>query len=294
MRAPQLVTTTDLALYGRTASDSAAVVINRYSTSFGWASALLPRRTRTHIARIYALVRVADELVDGPGAAAGLAADELHALLDALERETLAAIERGFSTNLVVHAFALTAREHGIGAPLIAPFFASMRADLDGEPRAGDELDAYIFGSAEVVGLMCLAVFEHGRTRTGAEQATLEEGARSLGAAFQKVNFLRDIAADRDELGRRYVPGGGRELTERAKTAQLADIRADLAAADRAIPLLDRGSRPAVWAARAFFGALADRIDRTPAAVVARERVRVPNGEKAGILVRALLRRWTR
>src|SRR5690606_38144639 len=166
--------------------------------------------------------------------------------------------------------------------------------DLDGEPRAGDELDAYIFGSAEVVGLMCLAVFEHGRTRTGAEQATLEEGARSLGAAFQKVNFLRDIAADRDELGRRYVPGGGRELTERAKTAQLDDIRADLAAADRAIPLLDRGSRPAVWAARAVFGALADRIDRTPAAVVARERVRVTNGEKVGVLARALLRRWTR
>lgn len=76
--------------------------------------------------------------------------------------------------------------------------------------------------------------------------------------------------------------------------AQLADIRADLAAADRAIPLLDRGSRPAVWAARASFGALADRIDRTPAAVVARERVRVPNGEKAGILARALLRRRTR
>ncbi|WP_197517480.1 phytoene/squalene synthase family protein [Microbacterium karelineae] len=292
-RAP-LLSATDLDLYDRAATESASIVVRRYSTSFAWASRLMAPRVRTHVARIYALVRVADELVDGPAEAAGVGRAERRTLLDALERETMRAIERGYSTNLVVHAFAITAREHGFGAELAAPFFASMRADI--EPVDFDEtaLAAYIHGSAEVVGLMCLAVFEDGRTRSDRDRALLEDGARRLGAAFQKINFLRDYADDRDELGRCYLPGVDRDLTDAVKAATVRDIRRDLACADAAIPLIAPSARAAVWAARTLFGELVDRVDRVPVSTLVRERVRVPDSVKARILIRALARRAAR
>ena len=160
------MSTTGLELYNATAKASAAVVIGRYSTSFSWASRLFDASTREHIARVYALVRLADELVDGPAEAAGLDVEMRRTLLDELESETARALRLGFSTNLVVHAFALTAREHGIGMDLCAPFFASMRRDLDDATFDAAALDEYIYGSAEVVGLMCLAVFESGTSRS--------------------------------------------------------------------------------------------------------------------------------
>lgn len=278
----------DLDLYNATATASAAVVIGRYSTSFGRASALLTRSMRPHIANIYALVRVADELVDGPAEKAGVDAAERGTLLDELEQETARAISRGFSTNLIVHAFALTAREHGIGMDLCRPFFASMRRDLS--PGTFDEaqLGEYIHGSAEVVGLMCLAVFESGMTRTADEKTRVEDGARHLGAAFQKVNFLRDFADDHDDLGRAYFPGTEIALTEASKEDVVESIREDLRIADLSIPLLHPGARPAVWAARAIFGALTDRIERTPVTTLMRERVSVPTPVKAAILARAV------
>ncbi|SEB91462.1 Phytoene/squalene synthetase [Paramicrobacterium humi] len=282
------MTTTDLSLYTATARASAAVVIARYSTSFGWASRLLDSSRRAHIANIYALVRVADELVDGPATAAGVSTAAQRELLADLERETERAIRQGYSTNLIVHAFATTAREHGIGAELCRPFFASMRRDLDGAGYDKDGLDAYIYGSAEVVGLMCLAVFEAGATRTDAERERLRAGAQRLGAAFQKVNFLRDFAGDHDELGRTYLAGASAALTPDAQARVIADIRADLRAADAALPLLGAGCRPAVWAARAMFGALADRLEAASVAELMRSRVRVPNVVKARILARAL------
>ena len=150
---------TGLDLYDRTAQDAAAAVIAAYSTSFGLACRLLGPRVRPHVRNVYALVRVADEIVDGPAAAAGLDADTERRVLDDLEAETLAAIERGFSANLVVHAFARTARECGIGEDLVRPFFASMRTDLTTADHDAASHDAYVYGSAEVVGLMCLQVF---------------------------------------------------------------------------------------------------------------------------------------
>src|SRR5690554_6497984 len=185
--------TTDLELYNATAKASASVVIRRYSTSFGWASRLLDQAVRSDIARIYALVRIADELVDGPAEAAGVDVDTRALLLDELEAETARALELGYSTNLIVHAFALTGRQHGIGMDLCRPFFSSMRKDLDASSFDAAELSEYIYGSAEVVGLMCLAVFESAQVRSEDESARLKDGARRLGAAFQKVNFLRDF-----------------------------------------------------------------------------------------------------
>lgn len=282
-----------LDLYNATANASASIVIRRYSTSFGWASRLLDARTREHIARIYALVRIADELVDGPAEAAGVDAAMREVLLGELEADTARALTTGFSTNLVVHAFALTAREHGIGMELCTPFFASMRRDIDATTFDAQELDDYIYGSAEVVGLMCLAVFEAGATRDEGESRRLRDGARRLGAAFQKVNFLRDFADDHDDLGRAYLPGTARELTESTKADIIESIRADLRAADDAVPLLAKGCRGSVWAAQAMFRELTDRIEATSVEDLMRVRVRVPNPVKATILARALAMKVT-
>ncbi|MGO2684769.1 phytoene/squalene synthase family protein [Microbacterium sp.] len=285
---------TGLDLYNTTAKASASVVIRRYSTSFGWASRLLDVPMRDHIARIYALVRIADELVDGPAEIAGVDRAMRGVLLDELEAETERALRLGFSTNLIVHAFALTAREHDIGMELCHPFFASMRRDLEATSFNAAELNDYIYGSAEVVGLMCLAVFESGLIREDGERERLNDGARHLGAAFQKVNFLRDFADDHDGLGRAYFPGTDKTLTERSKADIVASIREHLRTADESIPLLAPGCRASVWAARAMFGELTDRIESTPVFVLTHTRVRVPNPVKARILVRALGMKVTR
>lgn len=271
--------------YDEVARASAAVVIDRYSTSFGWATRLLQEPVRTHVRCIYALVRVADEVVDD--IAAPWTTEQRAALLEGLEQDTYRAIEVGASTNLVVHAFAATARRHGIGHDLIAPFFDSMRADLSVQVHDPETLQTYLYGSAEVVGLMCLRVFVDGDE---ACYERLAPGARRLGAAFQKVNFLRDLAADHDGLGRSYFPGVDPDrLTDEQRDQLLDDVEADLAAAAEAIRELPPSCRRAVHAAHALFGALAVRLRGTPACDIARTRVRVPDLVKAGIVARSVV-----
>ncbi len=149
-----------------------------------------------------------------------------------------------------MHAFATVARETGIDRNLTAPFFASMRRDLSPVAFESEELRTYIYGSAEVVGLMCLRVFLRGEAITETDRARLEEGARRLGAAFQKINFLRDLGTDWLVLGRSYFPGiDPGALTENEKRRLLDDIDADLDAAASAIPHLPRNCRRAVTAA---------------------------------------------
>lgn len=284
-RAVRLGDPTSLRLYDETARDAAAAVIAAYSTSFGLATRLLGPRPRPHVRSIYALVRVADEVVDGPAAAAGLRPDEVREVLDSLEAETLQAIERGFSANLIVHAFASTARECGIGEDLVRPFFASMRTDLTTATHDDASHDDYVYGSAEVVGLMCLQVFVNaGEPDPSPAAAPLIEGARRLGAAFQDVNFLRDQGHDEAELGRDYL--GIRDASTRVQV--LDRIDADLAAAAAVVPLLPADCRRAVTAAHDLFAELAVRL-RRPASPG--ERVRVPDVVKAGIAARAMLGR---
>lgn len=275
---------TGLALYDKTAQDAAAAVIAAYSTSFGLATRLLGPRPRPHVRNIYALVRIADEIVDGPAAAAGLDPTAERAVLDELETESHAAIDRGFSSNLIVHAFARTARECGIGEPLIGPFFASMRTDLLTARHDAASHDDYVYGSAEVVGLMCLQVFVNaGAPHPVDPDPALVDGARRLGAAFQDVNFLRDQHHDEDALGRDYL-GLGVGLSSR--TDVLDRIDADLAAAAAVIPRLPADSRRAVTAAHDLFASLSMRLrrDETP-----EERVRVPDAVKATLAARAWL-----
>lgn len=275
---------TGLALYDKTAQDAAAAVIAAYSTSFGLATRLLGPRPRPHVRNIYALVRIADEIVDGPAAAAGLDPTAERAVLDELETESHAAIDRGFSSNLIVHAFARTARECGIGEPLIGPFFASMRTDLLTARHDAASHDDYVYGSAEVVGLMCLQVFVNaGAPHPVDPDPALVDGARRLGAAFQDVNFLRDQHHDEDALGRDYLGLGG-GLSSR--TDVLDRIDADLAAAAAVIPRLPADSRRAVTAAHDLFASLSMRLRRDEAP---EDRVRVPDAVKATLAARAWL-----
>ncbi|WP_375390031.1 phytoene/squalene synthase family protein [uncultured Amnibacterium sp.] len=285
-----------LARYDRAAARSSAVVIGEYSTSFGLAVRLLPATTRGHIRNVYALVRLADEVVDGVAAAAGMPQDRIAAALDALEADTSAAMECGWSINLVVHAFATTARAVGIEPAIVTPFFTSMRMDLHRTTHTEASFAEYVDGSAEVVGLMCLRAFTaDAPPRSAEQQAVLEAGARRLGAAFQKVNFLRDLAADADGLGRAYFPGVDvASLDEATKRRLLADIDADLAAAALALPLLEPGPRRAVAVAHGLFAELADRIRATPAASLRTTRIRVPDPVKARIAALAVAGRSPR
>ena len=273
--------------YLEAAERSSAEVIDTYSTSFGWASKLLGASEQQPVRNIYALVRVADEIVDGAAAEAN---DNPAKLLDELEAETYRALASGFSTNLVVHAFAHTAREAGIKRDIIEPFFHSMRMDLTEREHDQKGFDTYVYGSAEVVGLMCLKVFMVGRDYTKEERVTLIAGARALGAAFQKVNFLRDLAADFKKLGRSYFPGVNVESFDQATQLRLIeDIENDLATSAKTLPLLPSGSRKAVAAAQMFFQALNERIRNTPAEVLIETRISVPNSQKLVILAKALL-----
>jgi phytoene/squalene synthetase len=282
-------------LYDRVAEETASIVIRRYSTSFGLASRLLEPRVRQHIENIYALVRLADEIVDGEAAAAGLSAIAAARILNDLERETESAMELGYSSNLVVHAFALTARETGFTASLTEPFFDSMRSDLSETEHDQESFDRYVYGSAEVVGLMCLCVFLQGTTHSQAETEEVEAGARALGAAFQKVNFLRDLAADFRDLGRSYFPGVRVDaFTEADKNRLLDDIDADLRTSAAVIPKLPAGSRRAVALAQALFADLARRLRATPADRLVTTRVRVPNPTKLRIATGAAFGRMPR
>ena len=269
-------------LYDRCAQDAAAAVIATYSTSFALACRLLGPRVRTHVRSIYALVRIADEVVDGAADRGGLPPQTQRLLLDELEAETLTAMARGFSTNLIVHAFALAARECGIGHELVRPFFSSMRTDLTRTRHDDASHDDYVYGSAEVVGLMCLQVFVNaGRSEAITPAPALVDGARRLGAAFQDVNFLRDRADDETRLGRDYL---GVQAGRHDRSAVLDRIDADLDAAATVIPDLPADCRRAVTTAHGLFAELARRLREDDSTT----RVSVPSSVKASIAARAL------
>lgn len=272
-----------MAEYDLASQQASALITRLYSTSFSMAIRLLPADCRPHICNIYGLVRIADEIVDT------YRGKDSRKLLDALEQETYAALDRGFSTNILVHAFAATARAYGIGRHHIGPFFASMRMDIDKRRYSPQEYETYIYGSAEVVGLMCLAVFCRGDKPL---YQLLEPGAEALGSAFQKVNFLRDVAADANTLGRMYFPNTNFDtLDEAKKQAIIQDIQADFAAARQAIALLPRDCQAAVTTACDYFEKLLHKIKRTPVSILKQHRVRISNGRKVALLTKAVVTR---
>ena len=280
-----------LARYTGAAIRASHEVIASYSTSFGWATKLLKQPIRTQVQNIYGLVRVADEIVDG--AAAGALGDnrlEASAQLDKLEQETYKAMQLGFSTNLIVHAFAVTARETDLDRKHLEAFYHSMRMDLNKTRYDHKSFSTYVYGSAEVIGLMCLQTFIHDKELTLEQRETLRKGAQALGAAFQKVNFLRDLAADFEQLGRSYFPlVNVNTFNEETKVALVQDINNDLAVSAQSIKLIPKSARKAVISAQLLFTELNDKISATPAEELIRTRIRVSNLRKLVIIVKALI-----
>ncbi len=283
---------TGLSLYTLAAQRAAREVIYSYSTSFGLATRLLGKQFQGHVENIYALVRVADEIVDGSAAEAQKISAELNPekLLAEFEAETYRAMQTGYSTNLVIHAFAQTAREVGIQKDIVEPFFYSMRQDLTEKEHDQASFERYVYGSAEVVGLMCLQVFIKGGNYSPSEIEALTKGARALGSAFQKVNFLRDLSADFKRLGRSYFPGVDvNNFDESTKQRLVADIDVDLANSAASLPLLSRPARRAVAAAQLLFAKLNREIQKTSAQDLINRRISVGNFQKLNLLIKAAI-----
>ena len=262
------------------ADKAAAQVIAQYSTSFSLAVRTLPEPERTHIRNLYAVVRIADEIVDGTTAQANECPETA---LDLYEEQVLHAPAHRFHTDPVLHAWARTFRECRLNEDHVRAFFASMRADLTQTTFTKQELDTYIYGSAEVIGLMCLDVFLRGRDTP--HRSELEDGARALGSAFQKVNFLRDLGEDSRALGRAYFDPPLDDALKSTLTSQITD---ELDRAHTAIPLLPPAARGGVAAAEALFRELNSRIAATPAAELRTTRISVPNHIKLALTAKAL------
>lgn len=262
------------------ADRAAAQVIAQYSTSFSLATKTLANPERTHIRNLYAMVRIADEIVDGT---AHQAHECPETALDLYEEQVLHAPQHRFHTDPVLHAWARTFRECQFNPGHVRAFFASMRADLTQTTFTPEELDTYIYGSAEVIGLMCLDVFLRGRDTP--HRAELEEGARALGSAFQKVNFLRDLGEDRRAFGRAYFNA---KLDDALKSTLTSQITNELDRAKRTISLLPPNARGGVAAAEALFRELNSRIASTPASELQSRRISVPNHKKLALTAKAL------
>lgn len=230
------------------------------------------------------MVRLADEIVDTYD---GASASEL---LDNFHQQVRWSIVANYSTNPLVHAFGLTAQKFHIEADLIEPFFNSMQADLSKKVyRKKKELDDYVYGSAEVVGLMCLKVFVEGNDSTYNQ---LKDGARALGAAYQKVNFLRDIKTDYEKLGRVYFPGiDYKSFNERDKQKIIQDIKKDFELARLSIEQLPKNTQKAVRASYYHYTKLLQELEKSSVDSIKSERIRIPNIRKFGFLLRAAVNR---
>jgi phytoene/squalene synthetase len=256
-----------------------------YSTSFSLGIRLLSKDSRWAVFSIYGLVRVADEIVD---TFHGYNKEKM--LLD-FKAQTYQAMEEGISTNPVLHAFQLAANQFGIGKDLIEPFFQSMEEDLDTSAHNAESYSEYIYGSAEVVGLMCLKVFCSGGDT---QYNHLVPFARSLGAAFQKVNFLRDIRSDVDERGRVYFPGVDfNHFTDADKYEIIQDVKKDFSHAYKGIVQLPVGCRLGVYTAYIYYLKLLEKIERTTAVDILESRIRIPNSQKIALLAQSFVKeKW--
>jgi phytoene synthase len=254
----------------------------KYSTSFSSAIKLLHKDLRQPIFNIYGFVRFADEIVDT------FHEHDKAVLLEEFKKETYLAIERKISLNPILHSFQLTVNQYGISHDLIDAFLYSMELDLSEKKYDRNGYEQYIYGSAEVVGLMCLYVFCNGDKSL---YEILKPGARSLGAAFQKVNFLRDLKADFEGLERVYFPGCDfRNFTENDKQNIELDIQKDFNDAYAAILQLPMKSRFGVYVAYKYYLSLFQKIKKLQPQRIMQERVRIPDYGKFYIVAKAGLR----
>lgn len=264
-------------LFDRTGRLCSKIVTEHYSTSFTLGIKTLDKSLHDPIYAIYGFVRYADEIVDT------FYDFDRKALLDEFRRDTFKAIETGISLNPVLNSYQWVVNKYGIPNELTDAFFNSMETDLYEDRHDQSSYEEYIYGSAEVVGLMCLHVFVEGDKEL---YKTLEAPAKSLGAAFQKVNFLRDLRSDHADRGRTYFPGVDFEnFDEEQKCLIEEDIRKDFDDAYDGIVRLPKKARLGVFLAYRYYRALFKRIQKSSVSCVKTNRIRVPDLRKVGILL---------
>ncbi len=258
-------------------------VTNAYSTSFSLATKMLAPSIRQDIYNIYGFVRLADEIVDT------FHDYDKETLFKRFEVDLDHALNDKISLNPILNSFQKTVHQYNIDKELIESFMLSMRLDLTKSVyRTEEEYRQYIYGSADVVGLMCLKVFVNGDQE---KYEKLKESAMSLGSAFQKVNFLRDLKADYEGLSRTYFPNTNLEaLDEAAKQNIIDEIERDFKKGYEGILMLPTEAKFGVFMAYRYYRRLLKKLRRTPAMEIKNTRIRVPNYEKFGLLTRSYVK----
>lgn len=267
-------------IFDQVSYDCSKIVTESYSTSFSLATKMLATSIRPDIYNIYGFVRFADEIVDT------FHDYDKKELFDNFEKDLKTAINAKISLNPILNSFQHTYHKYDIPYHLVASFLKSMRMDLTkSEYRTDAEYKEYIYGSADVVGLMCLKVFVKGDTIA---YEKLKESAMSLGSAFQKVNFLRDLKADFEDLNRAYFPNANlKELDETSKNKIVEEIKADFSSGYAGILQLPNEAKFGVYTAYKYYYKLLQKLQKTPSKEIKNARIRVPNYQKFGLLAKS-------
>lgn len=262
--------------------DASKHVTKRYSTSFYAGVKMLDKAIRADIHNIYGFVRFADEIVDT------FHDFDKEDLLERFKSDTFKSIEEGISLNPILHSFQHTVNKYKIDHQLIHQFLHSMEMDLNPVEYDQEKYEEYILGSAEVVGLMCLKVFVYGDEERYQE---LKPYAMKLGSAFQKINFLRDLNADLNELGRIYFPGvdtGNLSLEDKLLIEN--EIQKEFDEALIGIKMLPKSSRFGVYVSYKYYRKLLRKIKRKTAQDLMERRIRVPDNEKLMVFAKSYVR----
>ena len=267
-------------IFDKVSYDCSKIVTESYSTSFSLATKMLAPSIRPDIYNIYGFVRFADEIVDS------FHAYNKKELFDNFELALKSALNAKISLNPILNSFQHTYHKYQIPYHLVESFMKSMRMDLTkSEYRTEAEYKEYIYGSADVVGLMCLKVFVKG---DDLQYDELKESAMSLGSAFQKVNFLRDLKADFEDLNRAYFPHANlMELDEASKQRIVQEIKEDFAKGYSGILNLPKEAKFGVYTAYKYYYKLLKKLQNTPSREIKNARIRVPNYEKFGLLAKS-------
>lgn len=270
-------------LFDKVSRECSKNVTNAYSTSFSLATKMLAPTIRQDIYNIYGFVRFADEIVDS------FHDYDKEMLFARFENSLKEALEDKISLNPILNSFQETVHKYEIDYKLIDSFMKSMKLDLTKSTYlTEDEYKDYIYGSADVVGLMCLKVFVKGDTE---KFDALKDGAMSLGSAFQKVNFLRDLKADFEGLSRTYFPNTNlTALNEISKNEIIADIEEDFRKGYQGILDLPAEAKFGVFMAYRYYRRLLKKLKNTPAIEIKNARIRVPDYEKVGLLTRSYVK----
>ena len=270
-------------IFDKVSNDCSKLVIRRYSTSFYFSSSLLSKSIRQDIFNIYGFVRLADEIVD-----------TFHEypkkeLLEDFESELWRSLDNKISLNPILNSFQHTVNKYSISKDLISSFLDSMKMDLEKkEYNSVEEYKKYIYGSADVVGLMCLKVFVRGSEDSYDD---LSPFAISLGSAFQKVNFLRDLKDDSNVLSRVYFPNVDMDnFNEKTKQEIILEIDKDFANAVKGIDKLPKNSKFAVYIAYRYYNKLLKKLKSTPSENIVKKRIRIHNLTKFIVIARSYVK----